>query len=215
MNTLGTETRRPAAYSNSYHHQNFVKVQPIDLQHNTNAAIVQSSVSKNVYETSSVKLAEQQPEAAISTSKSSEFWNCLDDEKPIWENFQISKMEYAKGSLNMSDEILFSGENSYRVEQAEIVEKIISKLCFSENPGRPENDDLDDDYDDSTTAEITTVYEMLANKPGLKYSLLKDVILDQLLMAYSNYGLKTMILMMIGGKHKFALGSLSDLSVNT
>ncbi|KAK1418987.1 hypothetical protein QVD17_28141 [Tagetes erecta] len=226
------------SYSNSYHqyhhhHQNFVKVQPIDLQHNTNAAIVQSSVSKNVYETSSVKrlqdllieeqsdshslysgttdigdedfeeyadefdkslrtlhiVAEQQPEAAISTSKSSEFWNCLDDEKSIWENFQISKMEYAKGSLSMSDEILFSGENSYRVEQAEIVEKIISKLCFSENLGRPANDYLDDDdddeYDDSTTAEITTVYEMLANKPGLKYSLLKDVILDQLLMALS------------------------------
>ncbi|KAK1414876.1 hypothetical protein QVD17_30637 [Tagetes erecta] len=47
------------------------------------------------------------------------------------------------------------------------------QMMENKNPGRPENDDLDDDddeYDDSTTAEIKTVYEMLANKPGLKYS---------------------------------------------
>ncbi|KAJ0716758.1 putative [Myosin heavy-chain] kinase transcription factor WD40-like family [Helianthus annuus] len=133
--------------------------------------------------------AEQQLETTIATSKSSEFWNCLedDDEKLTWENFQISQWKHTQEKSNMRDEYIFSGENSYRVEQAEIVQKVISKLCFSEKLGQSFNDDFDDDNndddDDSTTAEITAVYEMLANKPGLKYSLLKDVILDQLLMA--------------------------------
>lgn len=126
---------------------------------------------------------EQQPETAITMSKAPEtqnissplseleFWNCLDDEEELtWQSFSTSQRR---------NEISFSGENSYRIEQAEIVEKVISKLCFSEKLGEPE------DNDDSTTVEITTVYEMLASKPGLKYSLLKDVILDQLLMALS------------------------------
>ncbi|XP_071727760.1 putative E3 ubiquitin-protein ligase LIN-1 [Rutidosis leptorrhynchoides] len=126
---------------------------------------------------------EQQPETEISMSKEPEtqydstsiseleFWNCLDDEEgPTWQSYQTSQRR---------NEILFCGENSYRIEQAEIVEKVISKLCFSDKLGESE------DSDDSTTVEITAVYEMLASKPGLKYSLLKDVILDQLLMALS------------------------------
>ncbi|KAI3703374.1 hypothetical protein L1987_73400 [Smallanthus sonchifolius] len=234
MNHKSSEIRNTKSCSTSssnpyhhHHHQNFVKVHPIiDLQQNTNSAIVESTVSKKASETSSIKRLQdllmddqpdshslysgisdfsdddfeelgdefkrslqtlcvaaepqQQPETTMTTLKSPEFWNCLEDneEKLTWENFQISQREYT-GYSNMRDDFLFSGENSYRIEQAEIVEKLISKLCFSEKLGEPANDD------DSTTAEITTVYEMLANKPGLKYSLLKDVILDQLLMALS------------------------------
>ncbi|KAL4565781.1 hypothetical protein LXL04_029887 [Taraxacum kok-saghyz] len=111
-----------------------------------------------------------------------EFWNSVnnleDEEEPTWQDFQISRKREAMLTNHNSttDEISFCGETSYRIEQAEIVEKVISKLCFSEGLEKP---------DDSTTVEITTVYEMLASKPGLKYSLLKDVILDQLLMALS------------------------------
>ncbi|KAL7596995.1 hypothetical protein Lser_V15G30708 [Lactuca serriola] len=109
-----------------------------------------------------------------------EFWNSVneieDEDEPTWQNFR-KRDEMLTNNHNSTDEITsFCGENSYRIEQAEIVEKVISKLCFSEGLEKP---------DDSTTVEITTVYEMLASKPGLKYSLLKDVILDQLLMALS------------------------------
>ncbi|KAI7743450.1 hypothetical protein M8C21_011301 [Ambrosia artemisiifolia] len=130
-------------------------------------------------------VADEQPETMFTTLKSPEFWNSLEDDREelTWEDFQISQREYSGEYSTARDGFLFSGENSYRVEQAEIVQKVISKLCFS-GLGKPE-DEEEDDEDDSTTAEITTVYEMLANKPGLKYSLLKDVILDQLLMALS------------------------------
>lgn len=67
-------------------------------------------------------------------------------------------------------------EISSRFQENGILEKVISKLCFSEELGWSE-----EDY----TVEITTIYEMLMNRKGLKYSLLKDVILDQLLMAIS------------------------------
>ncbi|KVH91984.1 Armadillo-type fold, partial [Cynara cardunculus var. scolymus] len=107
--------------------------------------------------------------AASSHLSDLEFWNCIDDEKD--ESTFQNQREYFQGTC---------AENSYRVEQAEIVEKVISKLCFSEGLGKSQDHD-----DDSSTVEITAVYEMLASKPGLKYSLLKDVILDQLLMALS------------------------------
>ncbi|XP_076924094.1 putative E3 ubiquitin-protein ligase LIN-1 [Bidens hawaiensis] len=182
-----------------------------NYQQNSHSAIVECSVSKKDSESSSTKrlqdllmedqsgshslcssisdlndddfqgYAEDQPETSVTMSKSQQFWNTLEDEKQesTWDNLQIS--QYLKQNINPRDEFLFSGENSYRVEQAEIVQKVISKLCFS----KFEDNNDDDDDDDSTTVEITTVYEMLSNKPGLKYSLLKDVILDQLLMALS------------------------------
>ncbi|XP_015060714.1 putative E3 ubiquitin-protein ligase LIN-1 [Solanum pennellii] len=68
----------------------------------------------------------------------------------------------------------YSEENSQE-EQAALLEKIISKLCFSEEFG---------DYKDYTV-DLTTIYELLNNKTGLKYSLLKDIIIDQLLRAIS------------------------------
>lgn len=53
---------------------------------------------------------------------------------------------------------------------------MISKLCFIEELGKTEVD---------YTVEMNTIYDMLNMKTGLKYSLLKDVILDQLLIAIS------------------------------
>lgn len=69
----------------------------------------------------------------------------------------------------------FPEENSH-LEQVQILEKLISNLCFSETMGN-----LEEDY----AVEISTVYKLLNNRRGLKYSLLKDMILDQLLMAIS------------------------------
>ncbi|XP_016495370.2 putative E3 ubiquitin-protein ligase LIN-1 [Nicotiana tabacum] len=77
-----------------------------------------------------------------------------------------------KKTLNEISE--YAEENS-QAEQAAILEKIISKLCFSEEFG---------DYKDYTV-DLTTIYELLNNKTGLKYSLLKDIIIDQLLRAIS------------------------------
>jgi len=53
-------------------------VHPVDLQHNTNAVIVQNSVSKNVYETSSIKrlqdlLTEEQSDSHSLYSGTTEF----------------------------------------------------------------------------------------------------------------------------------------------
>lgn len=63
-----------------------------------------------------------------------------------------------------------------QVEQIQVLEKLISSFCFSEALNNHE-----EDY----ATEISTVYKLLHSKRGLKYSLLKDIILDQLLTAIS------------------------------
>lgn len=55
-------------------------------------------------------------------------------------------------------------------------EKMMSKLCFSEGLKQSE-----EDY----AVEVTKIYSMLSNKTGMKYAMLKDVILDQLLTGIS------------------------------
>ncbi|KAK1387571.1 putative E3 ubiquitin-protein ligase LIN-1 [Heracleum sosnowskyi] len=77
-------------------------------------------------------------------------------------------------SENNIDEIFLHPEENSHIEQVGVLEKLISKLCFSEDLG-------EEDY----TVEITTVYEILNKKAGAKYSMLKDIIIDQLLMAIS------------------------------
>ncbi|KAG8369930.1 hypothetical protein BUALT_Bualt14G0064500 [Buddleja alternifolia] len=64
----------------------------------------------------------------------------------------------------------------FALEQSGVLEKIISKLCFTEGLGNGEEDCM---------VEMKMIYEILSNKSGLKYSLLKDIILDQLLTAIS------------------------------
>lgn len=66
--------------------------------------------------------------------------------------------------------------NGSEIELLGILEKAISKLCFSEGSGR---------FDEDHTVEIVRTYEMLSNKRGVKYTLVKDIILDQLLTAIS------------------------------
>ncbi|KAK6161099.1 hypothetical protein DH2020_004480 [Rehmannia glutinosa] len=68
-------------------------------------------------------------------------------------------------------------EENLFIEQSGVLEKLISNLCFTEELGNG-----DKDY----TVEMKTIYDILNSKSGLKYSLLKDIILDQLLIAISN-----------------------------
>ncbi|XP_019237489.1 PREDICTED: putative E3 ubiquitin-protein ligase LIN-1 isoform X2 [Nicotiana attenuata] len=81
---------------------------------------------------------------------------------------RISSRQKNRCKKTLNEILEYAEENS----QAAILEKIISKLCFSEEFG---------DY----TVDLTTIYELLNNKTGLKYSLLKDIIIDQLLRAIS------------------------------
>ncbi|XP_022979665.1 putative E3 ubiquitin-protein ligase LIN-1 [Cucurbita maxima] len=84
---------------------------------------------------------------------------------------QISKQNSAKGQLYHA--------NSRKDSKSEIlglVEKAISRLCFSEGLGN---------YDDEYAVEVSTVYKMLNNKTGVQYTMLKDLIMDQLVTGIS------------------------------
>ncbi|KAL8158011.1 hypothetical protein AgCh_002645 [Apium graveolens] len=85
-----------------------------------------------------------------------------------------SRRKKRLSSGNNMDEIFLHPDDNSHIEQVGVLEKLISKLCFSEDLG-------EEDY----TVEITTVYEILNKKTGTKYSMLKDIIIDQLLMAIS------------------------------
>ncbi|KAL0414748.1 UNVERIFIED_CONTAM: hypothetical protein Sradi_1676500 [Sesamum radiatum] len=100
-------------------------------------------------------------------------------------NYQLSRPLHQKSSKRMKKssscrttlfEVHQQPEESFFFEQSGVLEKIISKLCFTEELGNGE-----EDY----TVEMKTIYEILNSKSGLKYSLLKDIILDQLLKAIS------------------------------
>ncbi|KAI9194693.1 hypothetical protein LWI28_008253 [Acer negundo] len=76
---------------------------------------------------------------------------------------------------NFNEDCLHWGEDS-KTELLETIEKAISRLCFSEGQMK-----FDKDY----AVEVTTIYEMLNGKAGVKYSMLKDVIQEQLVTAIS------------------------------
>ncbi|CAN4106227.1 unnamed protein product [Withania somnifera] len=97
-------------------------------------------------------------------------------------DYQLCKTQHPRISSRQKNrckktlkEISEYAEENSQAEQAALLEKIISKLCFSEEFGDSK------DY----TVDLTTIYELLNNKTGLKYSLLKDIIIDQLLRAIS------------------------------
>lgn len=97
-------------------------------------------------------------------------------------DYQLCKTQHPRISSRQKNrckrtlkEISEYAEENSQAEQAALLEKIISKLCFSEEFG--DNKDY--------TVDLTTIYELLNNKTGLKYSLLKDIIIDQLLRAIS------------------------------
>ncbi|CAL1397240.1 unnamed protein product [Linum trigynum] len=69
---------------------------------------------------------------------------------------------------------MHNNEQGSETELVLLLEKAISRLCFSEE---------EEDYD--YAIQVTTIYEMLSKKRGVKYNMLKNVILDQLLVAIS------------------------------
>ncbi|KAK3189543.1 hypothetical protein Dsin_029104 [Dipteronia sinensis] len=101
----------------------------------------------------------------------------LRDERP---NRFINRMDHQGHTAtskknNFNEDCLQWGKDS-KAELLETVEKAISRLCFSEGLMT-----CDKDY----AVEVTTIYEMLNGKAGVKYSMLKDVILEQLVTAIS------------------------------
>ncbi|PSS18224.1 E3 ubiquitin-protein like [Actinidia chinensis var. chinensis] len=86
-------------------------------------------------------------------------------------NYRFTQMDL-KGSTKRRNQ---NGKGS-EIELMGILEKAISNLCFSEGLGR-----CDEDY----SMEVVKMYEMLSNKRGVKYNLLKDIILGQLLTVIS------------------------------
>ncbi|XP_038980484.1 putative E3 ubiquitin-protein ligase LIN-1 isoform X2 [Phoenix dactylifera] len=85
-------------------------------------------------------------------------------------SFARRKINFSNNEKDRSDE-----SSSYRkdnhMELLERFEKAFSTLCFSEGPGKYEDDDL----------EVTTIGEIFNTKKKVKYSSVKQGILDQLL----------------------------------
>ncbi|KAK1592606.1 hypothetical protein Q3G72_027625 [Acer saccharum] len=77
---------------------------------------------------------------------------------------------------NFNEDCCLNWGKDSKTELLETIEKAISRLCFSEGMMN-----CDKDY----AVEVTTIYEMLNGKAGVKYSMLKDVILEQLVTAIS------------------------------
>lgn len=77
--------------------------------------------------------------------------------------------------INLNGFCQLSGKDSNN-ELLAIFEKAVSRLCFPEGLAKCE-----EEY----AIEVTAIYEMLDSKKGMKYTILKDVILDQLLTAIS------------------------------
>lgn len=84
-----------------------------------------------------------------------------------------------------------------------IFEKAISKLCFSEGLAK-----LDEE---ESLLEITAIYDILNNKTGVKYTMLKEVILDQLLTAISTSKEDRIVRMSVSILTTIALGNHSVL----
>ncbi|XP_058000933.1 putative E3 ubiquitin-protein ligase LIN-1 isoform X2 [Hevea brasiliensis] len=86
----------------------------------------------------------------------------------------MQRDDHSQNSMN--EFCLHSGKDS-NIELMTIFEKAISRLCFSEGLAKCE-----EEY----AVEVTSVYKMLDCKKGIKYTILKEIILDQLLTAISN-----------------------------
>uniref|UniRef100_A0A5B7B9C4 Putative E3 ubiquitin-protein ligase LIN-1 isoform X2 n=1 Tax=Davidia involucrata TaxID=16924 RepID=A0A5B7B9C4_DAVIN len=106
-------------------------------------------------------------------------------ESKTLQNYQFNQIDHQGSSAKREQNprshqdlnVYLHPEKDSHTELMGIFEKAISKLCFSEGLGKCE-----EDY----TVEITGIYEMLNKKAGVKYALLKDIILDQLLTAISS-----------------------------
>lgn len=141
----------------------------------------------------------------LGDEKSHTLWTCHAQEETTWrrlepddfqildclaatslQNYMFAQMEHNQGNdarkkHNSSrrqnlHEVCLHPEKDSHGELLRALDKAISKLWFSEGQGK---------YDEDSTVEVTTIYEMLTNKTGVKYTLLKDAILDQLLSSIS------------------------------
>ncbi|CAA3003071.1 E3 ubiquitin- ligase LIN [Olea europaea subsp. europaea] len=111
--------------------------------------------------------------------------NYVEDEEKLHLHNYISSMTLKKCSSTAKKkssfqptlpDVCLQPEGSFHINQIGLFQKMISKLCFTK-----QLENCEGEY----TVEMKTIYKLLNNKSGLKYSILKDVILDQLLMDIS------------------------------
>ncbi|XP_050372846.1 putative E3 ubiquitin-protein ligase LIN-1 isoform X3 [Argentina anserina] len=88
----------------------------------------------------------------------------------------VARKKHSSHSQESSIELHLQSTKSSKSELLSITEKAISKLFHWEGLGN-----WDEDY----AVEVTTIYQILCNKKGEKCVVLKDMILDQLLIGIS------------------------------
>nr|XP_011462732.1 PREDICTED: putative E3 ubiquitin-protein ligase LIN-1 isoform X3 [Fragaria vesca subsp. vesca] len=88
----------------------------------------------------------------------------------------IARKKHSSRSQQSSIELRLHSTKDSKSELLSITEKAISKLFHWEGLGK-----WDEDY----AVEVTTIYQILCNKKGEKCAVLKDMILDQLLIGIS------------------------------
>ncbi|XP_057772122.1 putative E3 ubiquitin-protein ligase LIN-1 [Salvia miltiorrhiza] len=84
--------------------------------------------------------------------------------------------DFSRRAKSLSSRATQQQEETSLIEQNGVIERIILKLCFAEDLEKTEV---------NYTVDMNTIYDVLSTKTGLKYSLLKDMILDELLIAIS------------------------------
>lgn len=88
----------------------------------------------------------------------------------------VARKKHSLHSQKSSIEFHLHSKKDSKSELLSITEKAISKLFHWEGLGK-----WDEDY----AVEVTTIYQILCNKKGEKCAILKDMILDQLLIGIS------------------------------
>ncbi|XP_024194491.1 putative E3 ubiquitin-protein ligase LIN-1 isoform X1 [Rosa chinensis] len=88
----------------------------------------------------------------------------------------VARKKHSSHSQKSSIELRLHSTKDSKSELLSITEKAISKLFQWEGLGK-----WDEDY----AVEVTTIYQILCNKKGEKCAVLKDMILDQLLIGIS------------------------------
>ncbi|XP_047315042.1 putative E3 ubiquitin-protein ligase LIN-1 [Impatiens glandulifera] len=143
----------------------FEKVHPLDNQ--------ESNLEEHTGRLGDM-LKEYQSDSSVSVDSND---SCFEEEEDdvfevkSSENYKCFVLEHQSAYM---EEKLYGKDSQYD-ELMTILEKTVSKLCFSDELIR-----FDRDY-----YNFVKVYGLLSNKNGVKYTLLKDIILDQLLAAIS------------------------------
>ncbi|XP_057958837.1 putative E3 ubiquitin-protein ligase LIN-2 isoform X2 [Malania oleifera] len=161
----------PAAPGHPQHREsNEVNVFHSSVRHNKSQALPNSHTEGKTTQRRLSPHDFQLVDCTASTSLSNHKFTQMDQQP------SDSRKRQSSSSQNKLNEVCLQPAKDAHGELMEIFEKAISKLCFSEGLRK---------CDEHYTVEVTTIYEMLNNKPGIKYAMLKDVILDQLVTAIS------------------------------